>query len=90
MPACSARSATVLPTELARALLVQLGELALDLRIKRGAGNQGLAGHIVDHLNVDVVQAAIHAQTRHFGRAADLLTHTLMTDLTDLITITFW
>ena len=55
----------------------------------RGSSDEGFAGFIVDDLSIDVVQAAIHAQTRHLGRAADLLTHTLMTDLTDLITITF-
>ena len=40
------------------------------------------------NMNIDVLEAAVHAETRHFGCAADLPPYTLMTDFADLIPIT--
>src|SRR5699024_4374290 len=56
-------------------------------RIQRRGGDQRIAGHIVYHLSVDMVQAAVYAQARTLGRAADLFTDTLVTYPADFIAI---
>ena len=53
--------------------------VALDLLIQGGGGDQGVAGHVVDDLSVDVLLAAEHVQTGTLGSAEHLGTDSLMT-----------
>ena len=55
--------------QLGSALLIDLAELVLELGIQRGSRSKRVAGHIIDDLSIDVVQAAVYAQARTFGRA---------------------
>src|SRR5262252_12435 len=55
------------------AALHVLGERSLQLRIDARRRHQRLAAHVVDHLRVDVADAAEHAQARPLLRSGDPL-----------------
>ena len=68
MPFALARSATSLPISFAPARLPPASALAFS---GSTAPRQRAAGPVVDHLRVDVLQAAEHGQTRTSGGALD-------------------
>src|SRR5699024_3006281 len=57
---------------------VGLGALAGEVFLQGGSGDQGLAGHIVDDLGIDVGLTAEYVQAGTLGRAGNLCTHALV------------
>ena len=62
-------------------LLVLALELSLNISLNGGSCCDGAADAVIDDLGIDVVQAAVNAQTGPFGRADDMPAHTMMTSL---------